>query len=175
MMSNTFMFGTKNSFEEWGVKCNAYDLFIPQKRMNLIGIPGRSGRYDYGAHFYEDRVLRLECFCVRPTSKQLLRQMAYDLSGKNNITLWDEPDKHYVGQLHSSVPGLTPGDGRVAGLTLEFLCEPFAYSEIQPQPISRGVNRVGYNGTAETPCLIIIRNNGADSVVNLQISAVKRG
>lgn len=42
------------------------------------------------------------------------------------------------------------------------------------QPITSGENPVGYQGTAETPCIIVLRNLSGADVLTVTITAIKR-
>ena len=57
---------------------------------------------------------------------------------------------------------------------LTFICEPFAYKEVDALALSTGVNLIHYKGTADTPCLIVLKNNNPYPVNNITITATKR-
>ena len=42
------------------------------------------------------------------------------------------------------------------------------------QQIADGENVVDYKGTAETPCMIVLRNASAADIVTVSITAIKR-
>jgi phage-related protein len=137
-------------------------------------IPFRHGRFDRGEKFYEPKNLRLECATTRALSKAGLREISYCLSGKNALRLWDEPDKHYIGEMFESAEvEVLPG---YAGqrFTLSFLCEPFAYGEQKTINLKSGANTVEYRGTAPAPAMLVIRNPNAFAVSEIVITAIKR-
>lgn len=151
------------------------DVLFPKWRERKQAIPGRDGRYDYGARNHEERPYKIKCVSHRPLSRAEVRELAYLLSKKSTIRNWDEPDKHYIGQLcnEQALERLTAkrdGSGRI-GLKLEFTCEPYAYGEISTQELSMGTNTVNYKGTAETPCLLILQNTGETAVSSVRIGA----
>lgn len=174
MTNNSFNFGNKNSYTQWGLKCNAYDFLLPQKRARKLLIPGKDGMYDYGARNYEERILRLECVLTRPLPKYLMREMAYTLSKKNKITLWDEPHLFYIGALYDAVDGIDPTSDTLRTFELAFVCDPYAYSEKKTLDIATGKNRMEYKGTAETPTMIVLRNNNPYPVTNIILTLTKR-
>ena len=51
---------------------------------------------------------------------------------------------------------------------------PFAFGRTVSVPIHSGRNDIRYEGTAETPCVIVLRNVSAASAANVTITAVKR-
>ena len=51
---------------------------------------------------------------------------------------------------------------------------PFAFGRTVTQPITSGENAVAYRGTAETPCIIVLKNLSTANVLNITITAIKR-
>lgn len=154
------------------------DVLFPKWRERKQSIPGRDGRYDYGARNHEERPYKIKCVSHRPLSRAEVRELAYLLSKKSTIRNWDEPGKYYVGQLMDDQPlkRLTAdrnGNGRI-GLELTFTCEPYAYSDTITQPLKNGNNPINYKGTAETPCLIILKNTGQEAIQTVQIKLTFR-
>lgn len=174
MTDNSFSFGAVNSVETWGLKVISHDFFMPTKRERKIVIPGRSGAYDYGAKYYDERILSLECVLERQVKKSGFREIIYTLSKKKEIRLWDEPDKYYVGELYDSGEVTVYPQEYLREFTLEFVCEPFAYRDTITLPVREGGNHVNYTGTAEAPPVIEIFNPNPYPVQNITITAVKR-
>lgn len=168
----SFEFGGKNFLIKYGVYVEKRnDLLFPQLRARKITIPGRSGSYDYGAKYYDDRVVELQCLSASDLTRAQIREMAYDLSGKKRLSIFDEPDKHYMAQLYD--PSIIQYVGmKGSRYTLSFSCEPFAYGETVAQPITAGENFIQYAGTAETPALIVLRNTSETGAANIQIKAL---
>ena len=171
----SFQFGNHNSLNDWGIVVNSYDVLLPPKRERKVTIPGRSGRYDYGAKSYEERTLVLHCYLERQISKAELREIAYALSEKKKLILWQEPDKHYVAELYDPSEVTDYPMEIMREFELTFICEPFAYAATKEEVISDGVNILDYNGTAAAPCRIIIENPNNYKVSNIVITAIKRG
>lgn len=51
---------------------------------------------------------------------------------------------------------------------------PFAMGRTVTQPIASGENHIDYHGTAETPCVIVLKNLSDAKVLNVTITAIKR-
>lgn len=168
----SFEFGGKNFLIKYGVYVEKRnDLLFPQLRARKITIPGRSGSYDYGAKYYDDRVVELQCLSVSDLTRAQIREMAYDLSGKKRLSIFDEPDKHYMAQLYD--PSVIQYVGmKGSRYTLSFSCEPFAFGEEITHTLSSGDNYIDYAGTAETPTRIILRNRSGSAAANIQIRAL---
>lgn len=172
--ADSFSFGTVNSLTDWGIRAVKYDVLTPAKRPRKVQIPMRSGMYDYGAVCWEERTVRIECTLERKISRSELREIAGALSQKSRLRLWDEPDKYYVGELYDPAEILDYYDEALRDFTLNFVCEPFAYGSTVTHPIASGENRIGYRGTAETPCVIVLNNQSGAEAQTVTITAVKR-
>lgn len=171
---DSFTFGSCNSLTDWGIRVVKYDTLTPAKRPRKVSIPGRSGQYDYGARCWEERTVRIECVLEQKLSRARLREIAGALSKKARLRLWDEPDKYYIGELYDPAEITDYYDEAMREFTLSFVCEPFAYGRIVSLPLHAGTNAVDYAGTAETPCVIVLRNLSSADIMNLSITAVKR-
>lgn len=174
MTGDSFDFGRHNSVDDWGLMVIASDYLLPPKRARKITIPGRSGSYDFGAKNWDERTLRLTCQLTRQMTKAEFREVVYALSRKERLRLWNEPDKYYIAELYdpSEVQDYYQETGRE--FELNFIAEPFAYGATVTVPIQNGRNTVDYKGTAETPCVIVLRNMSSQNVVNITITATKR-
>lgn len=181
----TFYFKGRNSYTDFGILASSHDFLLPEKRQRKQEVPNRHGSYDFGAKFYNERILRLRCIWVSNIiggkSRADIREISYWLSQKGKIELAVEPDKYYIGELYESneleahyinfKDGLTTTDG---AFDLNFVCEPFAYRDIDAQPIQSGINPITYEGTAESPCLIVLKNTGTTTINSLQVIATRR-
>ena len=141
---------------------------------NKITIPGRSGSYDFGAKNWEERTLRMTCTLTRQVTKAEFREIIYALSKKARLRLWNEPDKYYIAELYdpAEVQDYYLETGRE--FELNFIAEPFAYGPTITTPLENGRNKIAYQGTAETPCMIVLRNVSSSNVQNITITATKR-
>lgn len=167
MTNDSFTFGGVDMYERYGIRVLHYDVLLPQLRRRKVTIPKRHGTYDYGAKFYDDRLIRVECDTRRALPKDEIRELAYTLSKKNQLRFWNEPDKYYIGRVYDTAELNYIGDiGYEFALTFE--CDPFAYGNIVAVPIS-GSLRPQYQGTAPTPTRLTITNVGAEAVSKIQI------
>lgn len=174
MTGDSFSFGRYNSMDDWGIKVVGYDVLLPPKRSRKLAIPGRSGTYDFGAKNWEDRPLRIYCMLTRQMTKSEFREIAYILSKKAQLRLWNEPDKYYIAELYDA-PEVKDYYMEIAReFELAFTCDPFAYGASIAAPIQNGRNVIDYKGTAETPCMIVLRNTSPRNIVNITITAIKR-
>lgn len=171
---DSFSFGAYNSLLDWGVRVVKYDTLIPPKRSRKVQIPERSGMYDFGAKCWDERTVRIDCVLERKISRAELREITGALSRKGRLVLWDEPDKHYLGELYDPADIIDYYDEAMREFTLSFICEPFAFGRTVTQPIASGRNTVEYRGTAETPCVIVLRNTSKINAQTVTITAVKR-
>lgn len=174
MIGDSFSFNQYNSVEDWGILVNAVDVFLPPKRKRKITIPGRSGSYDFGAKNWEERTLRLTCTLMRQMSKAEFREIVYALSKKGRLRLWNEPDKYYVAELYDPAEVQDYYLETARDFELVFTAEPFAYGRTVTTPITDGRNLPGYRGTAETPCVIVLKNLSGSEVKNITITAIRR-
>ena len=171
---DSFTFGRYNSLTDWGIRVIKYDTLTPAKRPRKLSIPRRSGMYDFGADCWEERTVRIECVLERKISRAELRAIAGALSRKDRLRLWDEPDKYYIGEIYDPAEITDYFDEAMREFTLSFVCEPFAYGRTVTMPIASGENKIQYWGTADAPCLIVLRNTSSAEAANLTITAVKR-
>ena len=173
MPADSFRFNGVNSLERWGIKVLAYDVFSPNKRERNRQIPFRHGRYDYGKKYFDERIVTLQCATEeKELTKAEMREVILWLTQRGRLTLWDEQDKYYVGELEESVDvDVLPQEVKRA-FSLPFRCEPFAYGEQNNLPIENGINRIDYRGTAETPSLIVIRNPNPFPVTGITLTTV---
>lgn len=164
MTGDSFSFGRYNSVDDWGLMVIAYDYLLPPKRARKITIPGRSGSYDFGAKNWEERTLRMTCTLTRQVTKAEFREIIYALSKKARLRLWNEPDKYYIAELYdpAEVQDYYLETGRE--FELNFIAEPFAYGPTITTPLENGRNKIAYQGTAETPCMIVLRNVSSSNV-----------
>ncbi len=148
-----------------------HDVLLPALRARKVGIPHTDGRYDYGAKNWEERPLILECNIARKPTRAEMRELAYTLSQKGEIILWNEQAKRYVGRLYDPQVLTKIGRGQQE-FTLEFVCDPFAYGNTKTYLLTNGNNSIEYKGTAETPCLIVLKNTGTEIITNIQLTAI---
>lgn len=174
MTPDSFSFGKYNSVDDWGVRVVTYDVLLPPKRERKVQIPRRSGRYNYGDNVWDERTVRISCTLERKISRAQVREIAYALSQESNLVLWEEPDKYYIGEIYDPSEILDYFDECMRDFELTFVCKPFAYSSARTVPISSGNVNPKYQGTADAPCTIILRNNTGSEIVNPTIKFTYR-
>jgi len=174
MPYDSFSFGPYNSVTDWSIRVVKHDVLTPAKRPRKTQIPMRSGMYDFGAQCWDEHTVRIECVLERKISRAQLREIAGALSRKSRLRLWDEPDKFYIGELYDPAEIIDYFDEAMREFSLSFICEPFAFGRTVTQPIRSGENRVEYRGTAEAPCVIVLRNLSGADVQTVTITAIKR-
>lgn len=177
----SFKFGDIDMFDTYGIQIldssMAEDLLLPAVRPRKVTVPFRHGTYDYGAKYYDERPLTLNCVTLRQHSenqaRSFAREIAVALSKKDKIRLWNEPDRYYVGRIENEV---TLTQHRDVGIvfTLEFTCEPFAYGETVIESFTDIVYNAHYEGTVPTPTRIIITNDGDNTINTIKITQFKK-
>ena len=174
MPDMSFNFGPYNSLNDLGIICEAYDTLLPPKRSRKIEILGLSGLYDFGSETYGERTISLNCKLINQISKAELREIAYKLSGKNKLVLWDEPDKHYIAELFDPTEIQNIADRLWLEFELTFTCEPFAYTDVKTLQLQPGLTPVKYPGTVKTPTRVVLKNTNDFSITNVTITATRK-
>ncbi len=157
----SFLFGTVDMYETYGIKMAATsipkDVLIPSIRARKVTIPQRHGAYDFGAQFYDERSITIDCVTCRAISREETREIAYTLSQKTEIRFWTEPEKYYIGRIYTA-PNLDQLRNAGNRFSLTFICEPFAYGVSKTEYFENLKYIPNYQGTAATSTYIIITN-----------------
>lgn len=152
-------------------------VLLPPRREGKIIIPGRSGYYDaVKKSTYDERLESILCSFVKPEEKtvpEVCREIAYWLSGTGRLIFDNEPDKYYTAKISGGPPMAQHLKYGEFTLTWSYN-PPFAFGETITQQIANGENVIDYQGTAETPCVIVLKNASASDIVNVSITAIKR-
>ena len=150
---------------------------LPPRREGKVAIPGRSGYYSGAAgNVYGERSEAVHCSFKCPNGKtvpEVCREIAYWLSGTGRLVYDKEPDKHYMAHISGGPPMVQHLKYGEFDLTWDYN-PPFAFGRTVTQEIATGENPVAYQGTAETPCMIVLRNVSKADVLNVTITAIKR-
>lgn len=166
----SFMFGGVDMYETYGLQL--YDVLKdelkPKIRKNTLTIPHRNGVVDFGARWYDQRNLTLRCITTLPLTRAQVREIAYTLSQKNQLILWNEPDKYYVGQIISA-PALDYEVNVWWTFDLKFVCDPFAYGQQVTQTFTNSSDW-DYGGSATAPTVITITNNNDYPITDIEIT-----
>jgi predicted phage tail component-like protein len=172
MVNNTFLYNGKNLYELAFLRVFSYNVFAAELRARKVQVPGRSGAYDFGAEFHEERPLRMECFIERKIQEYQFDELKYALSRKGRIIMWDQPDRYYIGQAYNAAEVLRHWQYLATSFTLEFTCEPYAYS-LAPTILTSALPVIftEYEGTRKAPTRITIRNTGNASLSGVTITS----
>lgn len=153
---------------------------LPSLRKNEFTIPGRHGTIDYGLNTYEKRNIPVKINVAENVTFEELRDTVRDiakwLSGKGLLIFDDEPDKAYQASVYEPVDAdqlleCLPYDS----FTVTFECQPFAesleYRQVNIPSITDNAHEIEVNvsGTAETCCIITIKNNGTSNINNITL------
>jgi predicted phage tail component-like protein len=195
MMNDSFVFYAPGSGTgvdlraQFGIKVIAVRSFTADLRPRKVTVPGRSGAYDYGANYHEERELYFDCMVERELKKDAsqgidefddLKYLLCHGTRKGRIIIWDQQDRYYLGRLYQqeNVQDFFQLKGRK--LTLRFICDPYAYG-LEPKILYADNNGIvsmtggnRYFGTRQTPTRITIRNTGTSNISNIIISAFER-
>lgn len=168
--ADSFQFGGVDMLEAYGIRCLGHDFLLPKLRERKVVVPQRDGAYDLGARYYDERMLALACDSMRGLTRQELRELAYVLSRKSRLVLWDEPEKNYLGRIYDAAE--LEYVGRVGhSFQLTFVCDPFAYGRTVAEAMP---TRMDYRGTAATPVRIQITNTGTAAIAGIRIRIRER-
>lgn len=171
MTPDSFSFGGYNSIDDWGVRVVHFDVLSPAKRSRKQAIPRRHGLYDYGAECWEERTVRISCALERQSTRAEVREIAWALSHKGQLRLWNEPDKYYIAELYDPAELTDYSSECMREFELRFICEPFAYSDARSELIRAGNNALHYRGTVPAGCRITITNPNRYAVSNITLVA----
>lgn len=152
---------------------------IPSLRQNEFTIPGRHGTVDFGSNKYDKRPIKVDIGLIKNASFEELRKnarnIAYWLSGKGLLIFDDEPDKAYYASVYSYV-GIDQIELKPVGtISVTFECQPFAES-LDYLQVNKAVTTnpdnipLTINGTADTGCIITIKNTGTTNISNISIT-----
>lgn len=171
---NSFKYGNTDMWDAWELRVlDVIDYLKPKLRQRTVTIPLRNGEYEYNPVAYECRDLTLKCIRMSDISRSDQSELAYALSTRRTITLYDNPDRYYIGRIYKE-PELSPIRNGGLQVTLEFKCDPFMYGRSVTEPFSLRTYKPQYQGTAPTPTTIIIENTGTSSAVNIVITQTIR-
>lgn len=167
---DSFTFRGVCMLQAFGIRCIAHDVLLPPLRPRRVTLPLRSGSYDFGAKYYDDRMLSLDCDSLCALTRGQLRELSLLLSKKGPICLYGEPDKHYLGRLYDAEALKSLGRaGHV--FTLSFACDPFAYGKTVSGWMPE---KIGYEGTARTGARVQITNAGDVPLLGLRVRIRER-
>lgn len=176
MITTGFTFCGKHS-SQYGIICDPTTrLLLPEKRRTMIDIPGRSGAYMQSDGTYLIREESFHCYFTKPEDKSLadaVRDIAAWLAVDGTLIFDNEPDKKYTAYYTGTVPSIRHLKYGEFDLTFTYN-PPFAYTDMKQkiQVIHSSADgvEIPVEGTAPTPCRIIIQNNGNTTIQNIRVT-----
>ncbi len=169
MQNNSFLYGDIDMREAYGLIVERYaDVLAPELRQRKQEVPERDGAFDYGAAYYNERELSVECGTVQLLTREACRELSATLGRKAKITFWNEPDKYYIGRIYdpATIERLA---GKMKKFTLTFVCDPFAYGQQRTEAFEGSAN-LSYAGSARTPTRITVTNTTGVALQGLTIT-----
>lgn len=171
--NSSFKFGGVEMYDQFGIRViESSDLLLPELRARKVTIPSRSGSYDYGAIYHNERLLKLRCQTISTVGRDEIREISYVLSKKSAIRVWDEPGKYYIGRIYSATD-LEKIRQAATEFTLIFTCDPYAYGNIVQMDFGMKL-KPNYIATRMTPTQITIRNTGSVDAVGIHVTLINR-
>ena len=171
LIESSFKFDDVDMFDRFGLQITddgmPEDVLLPTIRSRKITMPMRNGAYDFGAKYYDERAITLNCVTVKANTREDAREMAYLLSKKSQLRIWNEPDKYYIGRVYQA-PTLEQIRNIGNRFSLTFICDPFAYGEEIDTTFTTRYSP-HYAGTAATPTKITITNTGSQTITSITI------
>lgn len=150
---NKVTFGTKNSYDDFGISLRPKKRPKPQPKYEYVSIPARNGDLDLtewaGDVFYENLSFPLEFNVIDPmnTWDEKLRQITNYLHGKKmKVTFSDDAEYYYLGRV--TVNELS-SDRNVGLLSLSCNFEPYKYKQevtVKEYAVSAGNTYTFTNG-----------------------------
>ena len=175
MITTGFTFALQHS-SKFGIVCDPTTrILLPEKRRNMVDIPGRSGAHMHTDGTYRVRQEIFHCYYIPQNGKSLsdaTRDIAAWLAKDGVLVFDNEPDKYYTAYFTGAIPSVRHLKYGEFDLTFTY-SPPFAYTETK-QVVKSITSAEDFvmaivNGTADTPCRIIIKNEGATTISNIRI------
>ncbi len=177
MTDDSFTLNSVDVYDLAKLKVVAYDVLTPPLRPRKAVIPGRSGAYDYGSKYHDERGIRLECVIEGEITTAQFDSLKYTLSRKGRLILWDKPDRYFWGQFYEAATVLDFPGHCMREFTLTFVCDPYGYALV-PSITTTTDNMIDmkkggnpYAGTQEAPTRITIYNLGETTMRGIEIIA----
>lgn len=171
--AGSFLFGDIDMYAVFGLRITdkgfPQDVLLPNLRPRKITLPLRSGAYDFGAKYYDERQIPQTCVSTKYASRAEARQLAWILSKKEKIRFWYDPDVYYIGRVYAA-PTLEMLRNIGWRFPLTFICDPFACGPDVHGSFTNNRYIPDYQGTAPTPAKITIRNTGSVPIHAISIS-----
>ena len=176
MITTGFTFNSAHS-DSFGIVVDPTQrIILPEKRRILTNIPGRSGYRVQSDGTYLARQETFHCYYKKPSDISLAdsaRRIALWLSGEGQLEFDNEPGKYYDAFVVGAPPQVRHLKYGEFDVTFCY-SPPFAYTEMQEYSAiivsNDGSLLLPVNGTADTPCRIIIRNVSNTVIQHIRVT-----
>lgn len=157
---------------EFGVKASSISRVAkPARRVYKTEIAGRDGVYSTSDDTYSEISVTVACDYIGRNVRSAARNIAQWLAKKGELCFDDEPERYYSAEIEGEIP--LEEELQLGHFTLNFLCFPFARSLAHQQDFtitkSGQTQQISVGGTTNTPCTILLRNNGTTTIQNIRI------
>lgn len=148
--------------------------YRPKSVVAEFVIPRRPGSLRFDTRNYSMITIEVPVVVKNPGSnvRSMLRELGWFLSGRGRLVFDDEPGLSYDAMVDDEQ--VLTELGEFGSGVITFVAQPFAYSDTKTVQIHDGNVSVKYNGTADAPCTIILRNNTGSAIVNPTIKFTYR-
>lgn len=126
----SFNFGSKNSYEDFGILISQRPSIIsPKRRVNKISIPGRNSNLIVDEKTYDDITLSVEC-SVKDNDNLMnklddIKAWLFE-SGESDLIFDFQSDKKYIAQVVNSIDFKVVYK-YISQFPIIFSCRPFKY------------------------------------------------
>ena len=160
MRKGAFSFADVDMYEKYGILvAGVDDQLMPGLRPRKVIVPDRSGAWDYGAKYRDERIITLDCGTIQTIARADIREFAYSVSVKGPLRLWYEEDKYYYGRIYDPDDIIRQME-KFQRFTLRFVCDPYAYGKVVEKTFTN-TSDWKYEGTAPTMLWIEVINPGS--------------
>ena len=176
----TFRFKGESS-DKYGIYASSVSPANTPKRQAHKKIDFRHGEFDFENDMFSPQYLDMQCFWTRPITRHEMREITLWLTGKAQLFLDFEPDKHYNSTIYDRSElevffnrwSKNPENTMQGTFRLVWYCsDPFAYSALTTLPVRTGYTNIDYKGTASTPTMIRLVNNSNVPVSQITVTAL---
>ncbi|KEH91688.1 phage putative tail component, N- domain protein (plasmid) [Clostridium botulinum C/D str. BKT12695] len=171
----SFNFRDKNSYTDFGIIIEKKPLIpMPQRNVENVKIPGRSGTLIIDDNTYDDITIQIECNFIAYEIKNRATQIKHWLMGsQEKLVLSDDIDKFYIAQVVNKFD--IAQSIRILGtFPVIFNCKPFMYyfSGLEPIEITSPTTIYSPEFIVPSEPKIVICGQG-DITVNINNNSIK--
>ena len=123
-MMNYFIFKGINSKDKDIIINKMPSIIKPERKIDLIEVPGRNGTLHIDEEVYKTTVIQIECTLLK---RETLREIMAWLDGEGELILSNEPDKFYKATIINQIDysGIV---NIIHTFPLQIELQPFLYS-----------------------------------------------